>query len=101
MHLIDRSPGGFFALVGVVVYGVIGVEVWMCVADSVAVLAGTLTLIAITAGLICLFMVNLLSDGSDEPGSEPATTETSAARVPAVAVAPRRAARTGRPAHVA
>jgi hypothetical protein len=103
MHFIDRSPGGFLAFAGVVVYGVIGVEAWMWTEASVVAVAATLTLIAFTAGCICFAVVRLMEDvsGSDtgvvdaeQPAVLPSRRELAAPR-------PRRAARPHRPAHVA
>jgi hypothetical protein len=69
--LIDRSPGLFIVLANVVVFGVIGVEVWMWTAASVLAVAFTLLLIATFAGVICAVTLRLLDDAA------PAAPQTS------------------------
>jgi hypothetical protein len=77
MLLINRSPGMFIVLANIVVFGVIGVEIWMWTAASTLAVAGTLALIAVTAGVICLSAVHLIDDASGiEPKAAPVAQPT-------------------------
>jgi len=64
MSLINRSPGMFIVLAALVVYGVIGIEIWMWVSATVFAVAVTLLLIAVTAGLICRGVLRLMDDSA-------------------------------------
>ncbi len=91
MLLINRSPGMFIVLANLVVFGVIGVEIWMWTAASTLAVAFTLTLIAVCAGVICLSAVRLLDDATGLPATAPvaAAADAAAAVVAApVAMAP-------------
>lgn len=96
MPLLDRSPGAFIALANLVVYGVVCVEIWMWTAASVAAVAVTLTLIAVTAALICRAVLHLMDDGvSPAPAPVPRPVATPAAQEasPSARSRPRPAAR--------
>lgn len=113
MLTIDRSPGQFIVWSNLVVYGVIGTEIWMWTAASVLAVAFTLALIATIAGLICRGMNRVLEERADVPAplgadaapAAPAVAAASPAAAAAVAAAPvpvrRAAVRPGRTvAHV-
>jgi hypothetical protein len=66
MSLIDQSPGGFFAVVNLVVYGFIALEVVMILTGSMTGVALVLALVVATALMILRFMEHLLSDQTGE-----------------------------------
>lgn len=73
MSFIDRSPGAFIVLANVVVYGVVGAEIWMWTASSVAAVAVTLALIVACAAFICRAALSLMDDGTTHaPAAVPA-----------------------------
>jgi len=94
MTYLDRSPGAFIALATLVVYGVVSVEIWMWTVASVAAVAVTLTLIAVTAVLICRSVLHLMEDGTS---AAPVASPTPAAAPRAVAAPAAREPRRVRP----
>lgn len=100
MHLIDRSPGVFIGVVGLVVYGVIGIEAWVAVSESYALLAVAIALILVIAALSAVFMGHLLDDAS---GTAFEDVEAVPQEEPAPAARPATPRRVvpGRTAHVA
>lgn len=103
MHLIDRTPGGFYAVIGLVVYGVIGIEAAMILTGSYVVMALVLLVIAAIAAAAVVFMNHLLEDatGDGTPAEAEAVKEPApVVRAPARTGSTRRTG-TGRPAHVA
>jgi hypothetical protein len=96
MWLIDRSSGAFIALANLVVYGVIGVEIWMWTAASVLAVAFTLVLIAAVAGVICRATLHLMDDAA--PGPVPGSVPVRVAAPAALAVTPAPAAPAPAPA---
>jgi len=100
MRYLDRSPGAFIVLANLVVYGVIGVEIWMWTVASVAAVAVTLALIAVVAGVICHSAVSLMDDGISVPAHAAEPTGDLVAAAAVAAVRPVRSARPVTP-HVA
>lgn len=90
MWLIDRSPGAFIVLANLVVFGVIGVEIWMWTAASVPAVAFTLLLIAAVAGVICRATLHLMDDAA--PGPVPDSVPVRATAPAALAATPASAA---------
>jgi hypothetical protein len=74
--LIDRSPGAFIVLAHGVVFGVIGLEAWMCVSGSMLFLTGVMALILVVALLIGRAVWRLMDDedGSGVPAREPSAS---------------------------
>lgn len=64
MRLIDESPGLFLATAAVVVYSVIGVEIWMWTAESAVAVGMTLALVAAVALGIVVWMGSVLEDAT-------------------------------------
>lgn len=89
MFLINRTPGGFIALANVVVYGVIGLEIWMWTVASVAAVAGVLVFIALCAVLICRSVVHLMDDDAPQIPKPTATPDPQPAASPSRSAAPR------------
>lgn len=95
MTYLDRSPGAFIALATLVVYGVVSVEIWMWTVASVAAVAVTLTLIAVTAVLICRSVLHLMEDGTSAPVASPTPSAAPRAVAAPAAREPRRVRPTG------
>jgi len=85
MSLLDRSPGAAITLANVVLYSVVGVEVWMLSSGSIPFLVATLALIASTAGLLVRWMMDLM--GPEEHDLDLELPSAVEARVPQPAMA--------------
>ena len=98
MKLLDRSPGGFIVAANAVVFGTIGVEVWMLIIQSVAAMIFTMVLIGMIAALLCRWMMSLMGpEGHLDYQPRPARQEP-VVLAPQPAAAPVRVAvRTGTP----
>jgi hypothetical protein len=64
MSFLDETPGGFIAVANLILYGVVGVEIWMLTSASMAAMIATLALIIGVAALLCRWMNGLLSTES-------------------------------------
>ncbi|QEC50372.1 hypothetical protein FSW04_24160 [Baekduia soli] len=98
MKLLDRSPGGFIIAANAVVFGTVGVEVWMLIIQSVAAMIFTMILIAMIAALLCRWMMSLMGpEGHLDYQPRPARQEPAVSPPQPVAVPVHRAVRTGTP----
>jgi hypothetical protein len=78
--LIDRNPGAFIVLAHGVVFGVIGLEAWVCASGSMLLLTGVMGLILVTAVLIGRAVRRLMDDedGTGLPAREPSRSTLAA-----------------------
>lgn len=97
MPLIDRSAGGFIALANVIVFGVVGAEIWMWTVATTAAIAVTLALIAVVAGVICAAVLHVMDDAPVTVAPVQAAVERAASPQPARGLAPMDPARGRRP----
>jgi hypothetical protein len=91
MRLIDKSPALFILLAYLVVYSVIGVEMWT--SATVAAVALTLFLIASIAACLCAWMFHVLDEATT---TKPAVVANADERPAAPALQPAPARRTQR-----
>jgi hypothetical protein len=88
MKLIDRSPGGFYALANAALFAVVLAEVLMLRSGSVVALVAMLAVIVVIAALLVRWMMQLMGpedhalDYEPQRASAPPKPRTSPARAP-------------------